>query len=47
MRGNSWKFGNNEISPLGKVSISAMIDKRAYKDPEAFENSPNNFELGD
>src|SRR5690606_17831368 len=47
VRGNSWKFGDNEISPLEKVSISAMVDKRAYIDPEVFENSLNNFEHGD
>lgn len=47
VRGNSWKIGEKEVSPLGKVSISAMVDKRAYKDPEAFEMSLNNFEYGD
>lgn len=47
VRGNSWKIGDKEVSPLGKVSISAMIDKRAYKDPEAFEMSLNNFDNGD
>ncbi len=46
VRGNSFKIGDKEINPLGKVSVSAMIDKRAYKDPEAFEMSLNNFENG-
>ena len=46
VRGNSFKTGDKEINPLGKVSVSAMIDKRAYKDPEAFEMSLNNFENG-
>ncbi|MCD1118112.1 hypothetical protein [Chryseobacterium turcicum] len=46
VRGNSFKIGDKEINPLGKVSVSAMIDKRAYKDPEAFEISLNNFENG-
>lgn len=47
VRGNSFKIGDNEITPLGKVSVSAMIDKRAYKDSDAFEISLNNFEHGD
>lgn len=47
VRGNSWKIGDKEISPLRKVSVSAMIDRRAYKDPEAFEISLNNFKNGD
>lgn len=46
VRGNSFKMGDKEVNPLGKVSVSAMIDKRAYKDPEAFEMSLNNFGNG-
>lgn len=43
VRGNSWKAdGQNEIRPLAKIQHSAVLDGRAYKNPDLFEHNLNN-----
>lgn len=43
VRGNSWKAdGQSEIRPLGKFQHSAVLDGRAYKNPDLFEHNLNN-----
>ncbi len=47
VRGNSWKINDDEVRPLGKISVEAMVDRRAFIDPDYFEDSLNNFGYGD
>lgn len=47
VRGNSWKINDDEVRSLGKISVEAMVDKRAFIDPDFFEDNLNNFGYGD
>jgi hypothetical protein len=43
VRGHSWKLEDSEqVSPLGKIEHSVMIDNRAFKNTELFENNMKN-----
>lgn len=43
VRGHSWKLeGRDEVSPLGRIEHSVMVDSRVYKNSELFENNMKN-----
>jgi hypothetical protein len=43
VRGNSWKVGDNKVSPLGLVQHSIPMDMRMYKNPDLFDRIHNIF----
>lgn len=43
VRGNSWKIGDNEVTPLMKHESSYAIDIRMYKDPDLFDYTQSYF----
>lgn len=43
VRGNAWKIGDNDISPLGKFESSMSLDISMYKNPDLFDFQKNNF----
>jgi hypothetical protein len=43
VRGNSWKVGDNGVSPLTSHEYSMSFDKTAYKNPDIFNHLKNNF----
>ena len=43
VRGDSWKVGNNEISPLGTFQRAIRLDMRMYKDSDFYDLSHDRF----
>ncbi|MCL2311329.1 MAG: hypothetical protein FWC41_02400 [Firmicutes bacterium] len=43
VRGNSWKVGDNEVSPLALIQHSIPMDMRMYKNPDLFDHTFNIF----
>lgn len=43
VRGNSWKVGDNDVSPLISHEYQMTFDKTAYKNPDLFNHIKNNF----
>lgn len=43
VRGNSWKMGDNPVSPLGKVEHSFVLDQKMFKDPDLFDYTHHYF----
>ncbi|MGI9526724.1 MAG: hypothetical protein ACR2MS_06420 [Weeksellaceae bacterium] len=41
VRGNSWMIREGEISPLGKVESSILIDGNSYLNPDLYEHNLN------
>ncbi len=43
VRGNSWKIGGNDVSPLSKFEHSFQIDLNMIKNPDLFNHLHNTF----
>ncbi len=43
VRGNSWKIGDREVSPLGNIESKILIDGSSYLNPELFEKKINSI----
>jgi len=39
VRGNSWKIGDREVSPLGNIESKMLIDGSSYLNPELYESN--------
>jgi hypothetical protein len=39
VRGNSWKIGEREVSPLGNIESKMLIDSSSYLNPELYESN--------
>lgn len=44
VRGNSWKIGGKEIQPLSNFKSEQWINGKAFKNPELFEFTLNNYD---
>ena len=43
VRGNSWKIGDKEVSPLGEFEYSVALDLNMYKNPDLFDCTHHTF----
>ncbi len=41
VRGNAWKIGSREISPLGNFESKMLVDGSSYLNPDLFEHNMN------
>lgn len=41
VRGNSWKIGDREVSPLHKFESSMLVDSNSFLNPDLYEHSLN------
>lgn len=39
VRGNSWKIGDREVSPLGNIESKMLIDGNSYLNPDLYESN--------
>ncbi len=39
VRGNSWKIGDREVSPLGKIESKMLVDGSSYLNPDLYESN--------
>ena len=43
VRGNSWKIGDREVSPLGKIESKMLVDGSSYLNPDLYESNLENI----
>ena len=43
VRGNSWKIGDREVTPLGKVEAQMLVDRSSYLNPDLYEFNLDNI----
>ena len=44
VRGNAWKIGNKEVSPLGNIESKILIDGNSYINPDLYEHNLNSIQ---